>query len=81
MTLTSVLQQTSTKDLLRAVNSNKQFIYFDVSVFNVGACVRVRCSNTYKQTNMNTWNGYDTMVENDYATEFYIMEELKTRVN
>ena len=79
MTLKTVLQATSTKDLQRVRNTMKEFTYFDVSVFNVGVSVKVRCSNTYKEPNMRTWNGYDLMVENDDTTDFYIAMELSGR--
>ena len=79
MTLTSTLQGASTKDLQRASNSNKEYLYFDISVFNVGARVQIKCTDTFKQPSYRTWNGYDFLIENDDTTNYYIKEELKSR--
>lgn len=76
-TLTSILKVTPIKELLRAVNSDKEYLFFDISVFNVGMQINIRCTNTYKQLNRNTWNGYDFFVENCNTTKFYIVETLK----
>jgi hypothetical protein len=74
MTLTSVLQATPTTELRRALNSQKEYLYFDISVF-------IKCTNTYKEPSPTTWNGYDFIIENDDTTNFYINEELKSRNN
>ena len=79
MTLTSTLQAASTKDLQRVSKSNKEYLYFDISVFNVGARVQIKCTDTFKEPSYRTWNGYDFIVENDDTTNFYIKEELKSR--
>ena len=79
MTLTSTLQAASTKDLQRASNSNKEYLYFDISVFNVGARVQIKCTDTFKEPSYRTWNGYDFLIENDDTTNYYIKEELKSR--
>jgi hypothetical protein len=81
MTLTSVLQATPTTELRRALNSQKEYLYFDISVFNVGVSVNIKCTNTYKEPSPTTWNGYDFIIENDDTTNFYINEELKSRNN
>ena len=80
MTLTNVLSQTNSKTLLRALNSQKNYLYFDISVFNVGASINIICTNIFKETIARTWNGYDFIVENDYATKFYITNELNSRL-
>ena len=81
MTITSTLQQVSTKDLQRALNSTKQFLYFDVSVFNTGAVIRIKCTDTFKIPSARTWNGYDFLIENDHITNYYIEQELASRQN
>jgi hypothetical protein len=77
MTLTNTLKETPTKELLRALNSDKAYLFFDISVFNVGASIFIKCTDTYKEINSNTWNGYDFLIENDSTTKFYICETLK----
>ena len=80
MTLTSVLSETNTKDLLRAINSNKEYLFFDISVFNAGAVINIKCTDIYKEINPNTWNGYDFIIENDETTKYYIAKELEQRL-
>ena len=80
MTLTNVLSSTHTTQLLRALNSSKEYLFFDISVFNIGAIIRIKCTDQFKQINPNTWNGYDFFIENSFETEFYIIQELKSRL-
>ncbi len=77
LTIKQVLKEASVKELLRAFNSNKEYFYFDISVFNVGAMVSIKCTDTYKEINQNTWNGYDFIVENNFEIEELIIETLK----
>jgi hypothetical protein len=79
MTLTSTLSETTTKELKRALNSPKAYLYFDISVFNVGAAISIKCTDNFKQPRYRTWNGYDFIIENDETTKFYLTEELKNR--
>ena len=79
MTLLTILKETPTQELLRAYNTNKQYLYFDISVFNVGVSIWVKCTDTYKDINYNTWNGYDCIHENDYLMNDFIHEVLKDR--
>jgi len=81
MTLTSILSQTNSKVLLRALNSEKQYLYFDISVFNVGANINIICTNNFKQPSARTWNGYNFIIENEENTKFYIVQELNSRLN
>jgi hypothetical protein len=81
MTLTSVLKGTPVNELLRAINSNKEYLLFTISVFNTGASIWVKCTNVYKEINRNNWNGYDFIIENDHTTKFYIASTLKNRIN
>ena len=63
----AVLCELSEKQIKRIKNTSKEFIFFSVSVFNVGAVVRIRCTNNYKPINKNTWNGYDFWLESKDA--------------
>lgn len=80
MSLINTLENTNTAELLRAINSAKSYLYFDISVFNIGASINIKCTDTYKEINRNTWNGYDFIIENDYTTEYYILNVLKERL-
>lgn len=80
MTVTNVLQEAPVKELLRAVNSEKEYLYFDISVFNVGAAIWIKCTDQYKEINRNTWNGYDFIIENDSTTKYYIAEVLEEKI-
>jgi len=77
MKLDDIIQATSTPELLRAFKSNKEYFYFDISVFNVGVNIWVKCTNNYKEPNQNTWNGYDFIIDND----FYINELIENELN
>ena len=77
MTLTSILKQTPLKELKRALNSNKEYLFFNISVFNVGASIHIKCTNNYKEPNYDTWNGYDFIICNDYTTKYYIEQAIK----
>ena len=81
MTLTTILSEAPIKDLLRALNSNKGYLFFDVSIFNVGAQIGITCTDNYKEINYNTWNGYDSIHENDYFISELIVESLKESIN
>lgn len=64
----AVLNELSEKQIKRIKNTSKEFIFFDVSVFNVGTVVRIKCTNNYKPINKKIWNGYDFWLEyNDAA--------------
>lgn len=80
MTLIGTLKATDTAQLLKAVNSQKSYLFFDISVFNTGASIHIKCTDTYKEINRNTWNGYNFIIENDYTTEYYILNVLKERL-
>ena len=79
MNLQGIIQGTSTPELLRASKSNKEYFYFNISVFNVGVNIRIRCTNNYKEPNYNTWNGYDFIIENSFDTAEIIENELNKR--
>lgn len=79
MTLTAIIKETPTKELLRALNSVKNYCYFDISVFNVGMAISIKNTDNYKQDSANSWNGYNFCIENDDTTKYYISQELKQR--
>lgn len=80
MTLLTTLKESPTKELLRAYNSDKGYLYFDISVFNAGAAINIICTNTFKQINYGNWNGYDCIHENDSLMNDFIFETLKDRI-
>ena len=79
--LINTLENTDLNDLLRAYKSEKEYLYFNVSVFNVGTSIFIKCTNNFKEINHNKWNGYDFIIENDSTTKYYIQEVLKTILN
>lgn len=79
MNLYETIKAAPTKELLRAFKSNKQYLQFNVSVFNVGAAIHIKCTDIYKEINYNNWNGYDSIHENDYLINELIEQELKNR--
>jgi hypothetical protein len=81
MTLLTILNECSTKDLKRAYNSRKDYLFFDISVFNVGASIHIKCTDIYKIPSARTWNGYDCIHENDYLMNEFIEGVLKNRIN
>jgi hypothetical protein len=80
-TLINTLENTNINDLLRAVNSTKEYLYFNISVFNVGVSIFIQCTDTFKQPSARSWNGYDFIIENDSTTNYYILESLKAILN
>jgi hypothetical protein len=79
MTLTTLLNEAKLNDLKRVLNSDKEYLYIDVSVFNTGMVVRLRLSNNYKPINRRTHNGYDCVFVNDETTKYYIEETIKSK--
>jgi hypothetical protein len=79
MNLNDIIQATQTPELLRAYKSNKEYFYFNISVFNVGVNICIKCTNKYKEPSPHTWNGYDFIIENDYFINELIEKELNNR--
>lgn len=79
--LADTLHYTNINDLLRAFNSPKEYLYFDISVFNVGVSIQIKCTDTFKNINPNTWNGYDFIIENDGYSNTCIYDALKSILN
>ena len=79
MTLTNIISNLETKQLLRLYNSQKYYFYFDISVFNTGAVINPICTNKYKEINYKNWNGYNFISENDDLIHYLIESELLER--
>lgn len=65
-------------DLLKIYNSNKEYIYFDISVFNIGARINIILTNNYDKHSKyieNNYNGYNFILENSFEL-FYTVEEI-----
>ncbi len=80
------LTDVSTGDLLRVINSNKEYFIVNYSVSNSGAAVWINCTNTYKDIgSSSTYNGYDfifTMYDEEYHTiQALLIKRLKNIVN
>jgi hypothetical protein len=80
MTLLTIIKETPIKELLRALNSDKNYLFFDVSVFNVGAQINIICTDNFKEINYGSWNGYDSIHENDDLIKTFIVESLKESI-
>lgn len=78
-TLIHWLNIAPTNELLRALNSEKDYCHFKISVFNVGANVDIKNTDAYVQINPRSWNGYDFIIENDSTTKYYIIQVLRNR--
>jgi len=81
MSLINTLQTSPIKELLRAFNSSKDYLFFDISVFNAGVAINIKCTDAYKEINRNYWNGYDFIIENDDTTKYYILNVLSELLN
>lgn len=79
MTITSIISNLETKQLLKLYNSQKYYFRFEISVFNTGAVINPICTNRYKEINRKTWNGYDFISENDDLIHYMIESELLER--
>jgi len=77
MILKHLLSEAKVSDLIRAYFSDKNYIFVDASIFNVGAVVSLICTDKYKDINYGSWNGYDSINENDEGLKTLIAEALK----
>ena len=81
-TLMSILENDlSLKDLRRIVNSNKEYLVLDVSVFNVGAVVRPILTNNYSKYENISNDGYSCILPLDYELVATIEECLNNKIN
>ena len=75
------LEDVETNDLLRALyNETKEYLHFSFIVTNVGSVSRLKCTNSYKECNENTWNGYDFTLENSLENDEAIIYILRGRL-
>lgn len=78
-TLEDRLKDLKIDELLKIYNSNKEYIYFNISVFNVGARLNVILTNNYdkysKYLEGYNFNGYDFILSNDFDL-FYMVESI-----
>lgn len=79
MNINDIIKATQTPELLRAYKSNKEYFYFNISVFNVGVNIFIKCTNNYKEPSPRNWNGYDFIIENDYFINELIENEINKR--
>jgi len=73
ITLSDVLVSAPFREIRRAMNTNKEYLHFKISVFNVGVAIEIVCTDNPTPISDRTWNGYDFKSENDY----YIHEALE----
>ena len=72
-----ILRECSKKDLNRALKSNKEYILFDVNIFNAGVVCIVKCTNIYTNpAKKEDYNGYDFIISNDDFIKNIIKDEL-----
>lgn len=79
MTLRTIMYVAPIKELLRSLFSTKEYLFFDVCVFNAGVAVSIICTKNYRQVNYGNWNGYDQLHENDELIKHMLKELLKQR--
>lgn len=80
MTLKTLLQEISTKDLLTIAGTDCEYINLQVSVFNAGTVITVECTDDYIEHDAETWNGHDSTLENNKDLQALVTEELKNRL-
>ena len=77
----STLKDTPLTELLRAYKSNKEYLHFDISVFNVGASIWIKCTDKYIDLDNNKWNGYDFIIQNDRDTNEMIEKVIISKLD
>lgn len=61
-----VLEQLTAKDISRITKTNKEYIIFNVSVYNIGTVIRVKYTDKYRNpAEKRYWNGYDFILETE----------------
>lgn len=76
-TLKDRLEDISTKDLLRVINTNKEYIVFNYHVFNVGAKIDVICTDHFERYNKYLEDGYSFVISL-YTEEYETIKEILT---
>ena len=78
-TLEDRLQDLKIDELLKIYNSNKEYIFFDISVFNIGVRIKIVLTNNYEKYSKYlegyNFNGYDFILSNDFDL-FYMVEAI-----
>lgn len=77
MNLYSAIKQASTPQLVKALNSEKDYLLFEVTKNNVADQVKILCTDTYKELKANSLNFY---FENCSITKGYMYMQLRERV-
>lgn len=77
--LSEYFENTNDRDLKRATNSDKEYLYIQVSVFNAEISVNLTCSKHFQHFTENNWNGYDLVVENTEDVKQAIEAVIKNR--
>ncbi len=77
--LTNIIDEINTRDMMRIIQSDKEYVYFDISVCNAGAVIRVHCTNSNKIPC--AYNGYDFIIDNDYDLHDELMPILHSRLS
>jgi hypothetical protein len=80
LTLIETINQTPIKELLRAIKSDKGYLYFYISVFSRDISILIRSMDSPEPILPHTWNGYDFIIENDNTSKGYIISSLKKRL-
>ena len=80
MKLQNLINEVDTKDLLRAYNSNKDYIVLDVHAMNIGVGIRVINTNNYVKYENISQDGYSCILANSYTNNDIIKEELLLRL-
>jgi hypothetical protein len=81
MKLPQLLQALSIKDLLTIAGTDSEYINIQVSVFNAGAVITVECTDEYIEQDSETWNGTDTILDNNRDLRDLVTEELKNKLS
>ena len=77
----TILAEITLKDLLRAFNSQKEYIKITVHICNAGSCIAVKCTNKWEPELKGAWNGYDQFIDNDWDFHNRLGCEIKRRLN
>lgn len=77
MNLYSAIKEASTPQLIKALNSDKDYLLFEIAKNNVKDHVKVICTDTYKELRANNPSFY---FENCSITKGYMYMQLKERI-
>ncbi len=77
MSLISIIEKAATPNLIKALNSKKGFVLFEISRSNIADRVILKCTDTYKELKPSKDR---FMFENCNITKHYIHSVLKERI-